>query len=84
MIKNNTFFCGLVNSVLACSGAATGLILVPFSTIILVLVAGSQEQITAAIGALGAIAGYLFGAASSQRSKEDLQQPKKENLVRNS
>jgi hypothetical protein len=46
---------------------SAGLILVIFSTIILVLVADSQEQISAAIGVLGAIAGYLFGTASSRK-----------------
>jgi hypothetical protein len=43
-----------------------GLILIIFSTVILVLVADTQEQISAAIGVLGAIAGYLFGTASSR------------------
>lgn len=48
---------------------AAGLILIIFSTIILVLVAINEEQITAAIGVLGAIAGYLFGSASSRLSE---------------
>ncbi len=50
-----------------------GLILIIFSTIILVLVADSQEQISAAIGVLGAIAGYLFGSAASRRSEEKVE-----------
>ena len=55
-----------------------GLILIIFSTIILVLVADSQEQISAAIGVLGAIAGYLFGsAASSRKSEESEKRPEK-------
>lgn len=45
---------------------ATGLILVVFGTIFLVLVAEKGQQLTAPIGILGAIAGYLFGAASRQ------------------
>lgn len=39
---------------------AAGLILIIFGTIILVLVVNTSEQLTAAIGILGAIAGYLF------------------------
>ncbi len=56
-----------------------GLILIIFSTIILVLVADSQEQISAAIGVLGAIAGYLFGsaAASSRKPEEKEKRPEK-------
>ena len=38
----------------------TGLTLIIFATIILVLVVNTSEQLTAAIGILGAIAGYLF------------------------
>ncbi|NVM24756.1 MAG: hypothetical protein HWN70_02405 [Desulfobacterales bacterium] len=40
---------------------AIGLIIIVFGTIILVLVSETEQQITAAIGILGAIAGYLFG-----------------------
>lgn len=39
----------------------SGLILIVFGTIILVIVADGSEQLTAPIGVLGAIAGYLFG-----------------------
>ena len=39
---------------------ASGLTLIIFGTIILVLVVNTSEQLTAAIGILGAIAGYLF------------------------
>ena len=42
---------------------AAGLTLIIFGTIILVLVASTSEQLTAAIGILGAIAGYLFRSA---------------------
>ena len=55
---------------------AAGLILIIFSTIILVLVAISEEQITAAIGVLGAIAGYLFGSASSRLSETRVESSK--------
>ena len=54
--------------------SATGLSLIVFGTIILVLIVDTSEQLTAAIGILGAIAGYLFrtaqessGEARSQR-----------------
>jgi hypothetical protein len=49
------------------SGA--GLILIVFGTIILVLIVDTTEQLTAAIGILGAIAGYLF--RSAQESSRD-------------
>lgn len=49
------------------SGA--GLTLIVFGTIILVLIVDTSEQLTAAIGILGAIAGYLF--RSAQESGED-------------
>ncbi len=42
---------------------AAGLTLIIFGTIILVLVVDTTEQLTAAIGILGAIAGYLFRSA---------------------
>ncbi len=40
---------------------ATGLIFIIFGTIIVVIIADVGEQLTAAVGILGAIAGYLFG-----------------------
>jgi len=40
--------------------SSAGLILIVFGTIILVLIVDTSEQLTAAIGILGAIAGYLF------------------------
>lgn len=48
-----------------------GLIIIIYSTINLVLVAGNQEQIAPATGVLGAIAGYLFGTAYSRKSGGD-------------
>ena len=50
------------------SGA--GLILIVFGTIILVLIVDTSEQLTAAIGILGAIAGYLF-----RSTQEGIQKP---------
>ncbi len=52
-----------------------GLTLIIYSTIILVLVVRTSEQLTAAIGILGAIAGYLF--RSVQESARENQQAKK-------
>ena len=39
---------------------ATGLVCIIFGTMLLVLMAQSDQQLTAAMGILGAIAGYLF------------------------
>ena len=44
----------------------TGLTLIIFGTIILVLVVDTSEQLTAAIGILGAVAGYLFRSAQEE------------------
>jgi len=43
-----------------------GLTLIVFGTIILVLIVDTTEQLTAAIGILGAIAGYLFRSAQER------------------
>lgn len=51
---------------------ATGLTLIIFGTIILVLVVSTSEQLTAAIGILGAIAGYLFRSVQSDREEKQL------------
>lgn len=40
---------------------ASGLILIIFATIFIVVVADVEQQLSASIGVLGAIAGYLFG-----------------------
>ena len=57
---------------------ASGLVLVVYATVLVVMVAKAEQQLTAAIGILGAIAGYLLGTAtkpgaggdSSQKSGE--------------
>jgi hypothetical protein len=41
---------------------ASALVLLIFGTIILVVIVNADQQLTAAIGILGAIAGYLFGS----------------------
>lgn len=42
----------------------SGLVLVIFATILIVILVKRDEQLTAATGILGAIAGYLFGKAA--------------------
>ena len=56
------------------SGA--GLIIIVFGTIILVLIVDTNEQLTAAIGILGAVAGYLFRSAQEDSSVSPVE-PKK-------
>ena len=48
----------------------TGLIFIIQGTIILVLMAKTDEQLTAAIGILGAVAGYLFGSMRRGEARE--------------
>jgi hypothetical protein len=48
-----------------------GLITIVYGTIILVLVSKTDQQITAAIGILGAIAGYLFGSIKKSRDENE-------------
>ena len=43
---------------------ASGLVLVVYATVLVVMIAKAEQQLTAAIGILGAIAGYLFGTAT--------------------
>ena len=43
---------------------ATGLVFIIFGTIILVMLVDTDQQLAAATGVLGAVAGYLFGAIS--------------------
>jgi hypothetical protein len=52
----------------------SGLVLVIFATVLIVILVKRDEQLTAATGILGAIAGYLFGKAakgSDTEQKED-------------
>jgi hypothetical protein len=42
----------------------SGLVLVIFATVLIVILVKRDEQLTAATGILGAIAGYLFGKAT--------------------
>lgn len=45
----------------------TALVLIIFGTLFVVVVADSDQQLTAAVGILGAVAGYLFGSARAQQ-----------------
>jgi len=47
---------------------ATGLIFIIFGTILLVIMTDTDEQLTAPIGILGAVAGYLFGSINREKS----------------
>jgi uncharacterized membrane protein HdeD (DUF308 family) len=40
---------------------AAGLVLITYGTVALALIAKTHESLTAAIGILGALAGYFFG-----------------------
>jgi len=46
---------------------ASGLVLIIFGTILVVILVETDQQLTAPIGILGAIAGYLFGRLSQVR-----------------
>lgn len=48
----------------------SALVLVIQATTFIVIAAPTSEQLTAAIGVLGAIAGYLFGTSTKRREKE--------------
>jgi hypothetical protein len=48
----------------------TGLIFIIQGTIVLVLMAKTDEQLTAAIGILGAVTGYLFGTMRRGETRE--------------
>jgi TRAP-type mannitol/chloroaromatic compound transport system permease large subunit len=50
--------------------SATGLIYIVFGTIILVVIATTEAQLTAAMGILGAVAGYLFGRMRRDENEE--------------
>jgi ABC-type Co2+ transport system permease subunit len=55
---------------------AAGLVLVVYATVLVVMIAKAEQQLTAAIGILGAIAGYLFGTATKNPAAESEAPPK--------
>ena len=48
----------------------SGLVLVIFATVLVVILAKVDQQLTAATGILGAIAGYLFGKTTKSLDAE--------------
>lgn len=56
--------------------SGSGLIIIVFGTIILVLIVDTSEQLTAAIGILGAIAGYLFRSAQEDSNVSPVESEK--------
>ncbi len=50
---------------------ASGLVFVIFGTIAIVVLADVEQQLTASIGIMGAIAGYLFGKMHDRQDKKD-------------
>jgi hypothetical protein len=56
----------------------SGLVLVIFATVLVVILAKADQQLTAATGILGAIAGYLFGKATKG---SDAEQANNKNLT---
>jgi hypothetical protein len=64
----------------ACTTSAlvngSGLVLVIYATILVVVIARAERQLTAAIGVLGAIIGYLFGPATRAATRAATQVPK--------
>lgn len=49
----------------------TGLVLVIFSTVMVIIIADAEIQLTAAMGVLGGIAGYLFGTIKTSSQVAD-------------
>lgn len=49
----------------------TGLVLVIFSTVLVIIIADVEIQLTAAMGVLGGIAGYLFGTLRSSQPADN-------------
>lgn len=54
----------------------SGLVLVIFATVLVVILAKVDQQLTAATGILGAIAGYLFGKSTNSPEAEQKQDKK--------
>lgn len=52
----------------------SGLVLVVYATVMIVILARADQQLTAAIGILGAIAGYLFGSATREAGQGSARQ----------
>lgn len=57
--------------------SATGMICIVFGTILLVLMAETESQLTASVGILGAVAGYLFRSMRSDSEVKPNPRPDK-------
>ncbi|MBK8890736.1 MAG: hypothetical protein IPN75_10250, partial [Dechloromonas sp.] len=57
--------------------SATGLICIVFGTILLVLMAETETQLTASVGIIGAVAGYLFRSMHSDAEVKPNPRPDK-------
>jgi len=55
--------------------SATGLICIVFGTILLVLMADTESQLTASVGILGAVAGYLFRSMHQDSEQKPKSEP---------
>lgn len=60
-----------------------GLVSVVFGTILLTLAVDTTDQLTAPMGILGAIAGYLFGAAQKKVAKDEAEEGEKDKKKEN-
>lgn len=47
----------------------SGMVLVIYATVMVVIIAKAEQQLTAAIGILGAIVGYLFGSTAKAQGE---------------
>ncbi len=52
---------------------ASALILIIYGTIFIVVLSDAEAQLTASIGILGAIAGYLFGTMNKREGSKEVQ-----------
>jgi hypothetical protein len=65
-----TFLCRNNSCTTSALVNGSGLVLVIYATILVVVIARAEQQLTAAIGVLGAIIGYLFGSATRAGATE--------------
>lgn len=49
----------------------TGLLAIVFGTLVVIMIADTDEQMTAAVGILGAVAGYIFGKSRMEDEVKD-------------
>jgi hypothetical protein len=76
-----TFLCRNNSCTTAALVSGSGLVLVIYATILVVVIARAEQQLTAAIGVLGAITGYLFGSATRAGKTAEKQTARNEPLV---